>query len=278
MKVEDCIVGVERRGTGGCLDLAFVFAWEFANPLLRLTLVFAVPACALVWLMTSTMTDMLFPSLLIFLFFASLYNGALVGAVGPQVFGVPMSVRGGLRLLRQRIFGYLLLCGCYRFLQVMSGFCFLIPSILVTAHFGHLAEVLILEQSPINKSLSRLSWLGQGGGFGRNVGRAMTLTTFWMLLSAGVFLLIDFLAASLFNVRILSGQLSGNQLSFEDQFAAVTLDNPAFLTAIHVSCWVSYPVVRLAWFFCYLDQRIRNECWDLQLQCRAEAARLEALS
>ena len=38
------------------------------------------------------------------------------------------------------------------------------------------------------------------------------------------------------------------------------------------------PVIRLAWFFCYLDQRIRNECWDLQLQFRAEAARLEELA
>jgi hypothetical protein len=37
-------------------------------------------------------------------------------------------------------------------------------------------------------------------------------------------------------------------------------------------------VIRLAWFFCYLDQRIRNECWDLQLQYRAEAARLEELA
>ncbi|MEZ6063724.1 MAG: hypothetical protein R3C19_25525 [Planctomycetaceae bacterium] len=69
MKVEDCIVSVERRSLGGCLDLAFVFARHFAAPIARLTLMFAIPSCALVWLLTSRATDMLIPSILIFLFF-----------------------------------------------------------------------------------------------------------------------------------------------------------------------------------------------------------------
>ena len=63
-----------------------------------------------------------------------------------------------------------------------------------------------------------------------------------------------------------------------DVFLQLTHDDPAFLTTIQLALWLPYPVIRLAWFFCYLDQRIRNECWDLQLQYRAEAARLEELA
>ena len=61
-------------------------------------------------------------------------------------------------------------------------------------------------------------------------------------------------------------------------FAGLQFLPLAEMTAIQFTIWLPYPVIRLAWFFCYLDQRIRNECWDLQLQFRAEAARLEELA
>ena len=96
MKVEECIVTVERRSIGGCLDLAFVFAREFAGPLSRLWLICALPSCALVWLMASTSTNMLLPSLLVFMFFTAMFNALLVSCMGPQVFGVPISVRAAV--------------------------------------------------------------------------------------------------------------------------------------------------------------------------------------
>jgi hypothetical protein len=43
MRIEDCIVRVERRTGGGCLDLAIVFTQRFIRPILRLLLTFAVP-------------------------------------------------------------------------------------------------------------------------------------------------------------------------------------------------------------------------------------------
>ena len=70
----------------------------------------------------------------------------------------------------------------------------------------------------------------------------------------------------------------GESRSSSDVLRQLILDDPAFLTALQLALWLPYPVVRLAWFFCYLDQRIRNECWDLQLQYRVEAARLEELA
>ena len=81
MKVEDCIVSVERRSVGGCIDLAFVFARQFILPLSTLTLCFAVPSTLLVWLLGESMRrDVLLPCTVIFAFFSTMLGGAMIAA------------------------------------------------------------------------------------------------------------------------------------------------------------------------------------------------------
>ena len=278
MKVEDCIVTVERRTTGGCLDLAFVFAREFSGPLFRLWLICALPSCVLVWMLASVSAGTLIWSMLIFLLFSSIFSALLVACIGPQVFGVPISVRAALRAWRRRFWGWLLLSLVMRFMQAITGFCFVLPSIFVTSYAGHMPEVLLLEQTPVNSVTKRLSWLTGGGGYSRNLGRLLGLMGIWAVLSFGLFLILDFLATTLFNVPIFFKILQDSSQNTGDVFSQLINDDPKVLTAIQLTLWLPYPVIRLAWFFCYLDQRIRNECWDLQLQFRVEAARLEELA
>lgn len=278
MKVEDCIVTVERRTFGGCMDLAFVFAREFAAPLFRLWLICAVPSCLCVWAIVSQTTDMLIPSIMIFMFFSAIFNSLLVACMGPQVFGVPISVRAAVKAWRKRFWSWLLLTFVIRFFQFISGFCLVIPSVFVTAYSGHVAEVLLLEQASLSTVTTRLSWLSGGGGYSRNLGRVLGLFLYWGCMSFGLFLLIDLLSTLLLNRPIFFAIAFDESRDGRDVFMQLTHDDPAFLTTIQLALWLPYPVIRLAWFFCYLDQRIRNECWDLQLQYRAEAARLEELA
>lgn len=278
MRVEECIVTVERRSMGGCLDLAFVFAREFSGPLFRLWLICALPSCVLVWLLATVSAGMLIWSAVIFLFFSSVFSSLLVACMGPQVFGVPISVKASLKAWRSRFWAWLLLSFVMRFMQSVTGFCFVVPSIFVTAYAGHMPEVLLLEQSPVNSVTKRLSWLAGGGGYARNLGRLLGLMLFWMVLSFGLFLIMDFLATTLFNVPLFFKIALDSSRSPEEVFFQLLNDDPKVLTAIQLTAWLPYPVIRLAWFFCYLDQRTRNECWDLQLQFRAEAARLEELA
>ena len=198
--------------------------------------------------------------------------------MGPQVFGVPISVKASLKAWRSRFWAWLLLSFVMRFMQSVTGFCFVVPSIFVTAYAGHMPEVLLLEQSPVNSVTKRLSWLAGGGGYARNLGRLLGLMLFWMVLSFGLFLIMDFLATTLFNVPLFFKIALGSSRSPGEVFFQLLNDDPKVLTAIQLTTWLPYPVIRLAWFFCYLDQRTRNECWDLQLQFRAEAARLEELA
>ncbi|MEZ6124782.1 MAG: hypothetical protein R3C49_16660 [Planctomycetaceae bacterium] len=271
MKVEDCIVSVERRTIGGCIDLAFVFAKRFAGPLLSLTACFAVPSTLLVWLISSEMRhDVMLPSAIIFGFFSMLASGAIVATVGPQVFGVPMSVRAALKGLLQRSLPYIFLGTLAR----MTGFCVVVPLLPVMAWCGHLPEVMFLERSGLNSITQRLSWLCKGGGFSRNLGRILTLTAFWALAAFGLFMVIDVLSGLVFNLPILFGTIAPGP-DLREAFLSKLFDDPAVMTMLQVCLWLTYPIVRLAWFFCYLDQRIRNECWDLELQFRTEAIRLE---
>ncbi|MEZ6063725.1 MAG: hypothetical protein R3C19_25530 [Planctomycetaceae bacterium] len=86
--------------------------------------------------------------------------------------------------------------------------------------------------------------------------------------------MIDMLSDTLFNSPIFFNTIS-NSPDIADALMGRLIDDPGVLTLLQVSLWIPYPVIRLAWFFCYLDQRIRNECWDLELQFRVETNRLE---
>ncbi|MEY3459271.1 MAG: hypothetical protein RL215_2428 [Planctomycetota bacterium] len=278
MKVDDCIVSVERRSLGECLDLAIVFHREFAAPLLRIWLCSAIPACALVWLLTSSNTDMLFPSLLVFLAFSSIYNALLVAAVGPQVFGVPLSLRDAARGWKRRFTAWLVLTLITRFFQFISGFCFILPSIIVTAYLGHYPEILLLEEAPLPSVAARLRWLSGGGGYSRSQSRLFALFGYWAAMSIGTLLTLDLCASTLANKPLFLSLLAAANPRAMETLAQIILDDPAFLTALQLALWIPFPIIRIAWFFCYLDQRIRNECWDLQVQLRVEAARLEQLA
>ncbi|MFO0977197.1 MAG: hypothetical protein U0996_12415 [Planctomycetaceae bacterium] len=271
MKVEDCIVVVERRSLGGCIDLAFVFAREFAGPLFRLWALCAIPSCLTILLFASLSTDLLIISVLVFMFFSAVFNALLVSSMGPQVFGVPISLSQAAKSWRKRLISWFFLTAFSRLAQCI-GFVF------VTAYVGHLPEVLLLEQSKVNGVTSRLSWLCGGGGFGRNLGRVIGLSAFWAGMTVGLFLLIDFLSTTLLNYPILASRRGATSVDQSTLMAQLFLDDARVHVVLQLALWLPYPMIRLAWFFCYLDQRIRNECWDLQVQFRAEAARLEQLA
>jgi hypothetical protein len=189
-----------------------------------------------------------------------------------------MSLRSSIRSWRRRFPAWLLLMLLTRFFQFLSGFCFLLPSVIVTAYAGHFPEVLLLEDAALSKVTARLKWLSAGSGSGRNQGRLAALFGYWSAMTTGIFLVMEFVAGTFIGKPIFFARLIGNSSRFDETFAQLLFDDPAFLTALQLAIWIPYPVIRLAWFFCYLDQRIRNECWDLQVQLRAEAARLEQLA
>ena len=274
MKIEDCIVRVERRSAGGCLDLAIVFTQQHFRPVVRLLLTFAVPSCLITWWVSDGRTDLMLPSAVLFTVFSSLMSATLIATVGPQVFGVPLSTSAGAAAVGRRWVSFLILTTMVRIAQFGLAFCLIVPAMLPTAMAGHLNEVLFLEKTRFRDVSRRLSNLTRGGGLSRNLTRLTGYLMFWAICSLGLFVLIDQLSGWLFNMPIFKGTMISGEDWFE-AFAASIVDDRAVVVLLQAAIWIPFPIVRLAWFFSYLDQRIRNECWDLDLQFRAEALRLE---
>lgn len=64
---------------------------------------------------------------------------------------------------------------------------------------------------------------------------------------------------------------------FFDPALAVTLvgRNPLFVATFVGATLFAYQLARVAWFFTFIDARVRRDCWDLELILAREAKRLE---
>ncbi len=64
---------------------------------------------------------------------------------------------------------------------------------------------------------------------------------------------------------------------FFDPALAMTLigRNPLFAATFAVAALFAYQLGRVAWFFTFIDARVRRDCWDLELILAREANRLE---
>ncbi len=274
MKVEDCIVEVKRRSAAGCIDLAFVFHREFARPVLSLMLVFAVPTIVASWLVLTVADDQFVWTLVLWSVMSGLYGGALVAGIGPRVFGQHFSVRRSLADLWNRfgVFaGWLVLI---RLAQILASFCLLAPAALLVPWTGFLAENLFLEQAPAGAVAKRMSEMASAGAFWLVLGRFFLLAMLFLLIVFGLFSGVNLLASFLLNIPVGFNRVDVSELDGFPKFIALFSD--PFTGVIFQAClWLATPLARLAWFFFYLDSRIRSECWDLDVAFQAEAIRLE---
>ena len=62
---------------------------------------------------------------------------------------------------------------------------------------------------------------------------------------------------------------------FEPDLALSALGRSPLFAATALAAWLfAYQIGRLAWFFVYLDARVRRDCWDMELLLAREAKRL----
>jgi hypothetical protein len=92
----------------------------------------------------------------------------------------------------------------------------------------------------------------------------------------------DFASSHLLGLPILLGRLKIDMSYFENFWYAMghalqfLWSDPIVVTAALAVAFLVYPIGRLAWFFCYIDVRVRRDCWDVELSIIQEAERLEA--
>jgi|GEM_PF-1394538 hypothetical protein len=148
-----------------------------------------------------------------------------------------------------------------------------VPGIPLAARYGFVAERACLTQLSRrlhHRGTDELIKSELGDLFLRLCGIGM----FFCLLWAVLFFTLDVLCSLLFQTDILLGKL-GELDIFSEQFWAFMATDPLLLTTLTGTALLAYPFVRIAWFLCYIDLRVRRDCWDLELSLSREAARLK---
>lgn len=287
-------LAIRQRGLLETLDLALLVVRQFGLPLLRCTLAVIVPLAlgnhALVgWMAQQAAEEARFPAgylfsmaLLVFLE-SPLLAAAVVAYLGPAVFGQQRSLREVLHALVQRGGALLMVHGLARGILpawglmlavdrlegpgplAVLGWLVLVPWVALVRTFRpYVNEVLLLEQMS----------LGPGRSQRLHSPAAGTLLLEGMVLAAvGVCLSLSVVLAGL----LLWGVL------FSDWPLARGADSDAWQgnwggLKLHLVCpaglWVVGLYLAVVRFLRYLDLRIRNEGWEIELQVRAEARRL----
>lgn len=275
MKLDGAIFAIEQRTVGNCIDLAIVFLRQHFWGVTLLVGFFAVPSIVLTWWLTARADWRLFGCLLLFALESPFCGSALVAAAGPRVFGEEFSPLKGLRALRRRLGIFLWILPLVRLLSIGALWILVIPGYMIATRYGFLAEILLLENCPFKDYETRLSDL-MNETYMALVGRLVTIVLFFAISVGSLFVLVDLTSGMLLGLPIFYGRISSLAYFQDEVFTLLTLD-PRVATVLVAVCWLVYPVTRLAWMFCYLDVRIRKEGWDVEIDFRVEARRLEAV-
>ena len=145
---------------------------------------------------------------------------------------------------------------------------------------GFLTEQAVLSRLDKKLHDRRTSELLQGELVDLLV-RGALITGYCAILCGVVFLTCDLLAWSM-SFPILIGRIAEGidpQYFETDEITnavwLVLTTDPVVVTALLAVALALYPVGRLAWLLCYVDLRVRRDCWDMELQILQETRRLE---
>jgi hypothetical protein len=156
-------------------------------------------------------------------------------------------------------------------LALLGVMCWGLPFVPLATRYGFLPELVILEQLRGRRIEKRIGEIMRHT-FWSATGRYVVIGLFATAVFISVFTVIDLGSGVLLGIPIFFGRLSS--LFGEEVFYVMFFD-PLVVSTLSATAWLVYPLARLAWFFCYIDARIRKEGWDVELSFRIEAQKLQ---
>jgi hypothetical protein len=285
MKLDQVTIPIEPRFLGESIDLAAALYRTDYRQVIGLTLLFGAPALLLGWLLNVFAGMGLWSHLVLFYFLSPLLGAVLVAGEGPRVFGEPFTVRAALSRFAAHLPRLLICLWTPRAVLCGIGFClyameprllvvFLPAALFLSRHSTLTREVILLEQLQRGRLHRRVKDLNRGRP-AVVIGQVLGTQIFFGCVVVIVFILIDLTSNVVLGMPVLLGRLP-----FEDLGSALPHllgSDPRVILILMATMWIFYPLARLTLFLCYIDIRIREECWDLELDFRVEAQRLEAL-
>jgi hypothetical protein len=273
MKIEEARLVIEPRSVGACIDLACLFLRTHAAKVLGQTLMLVVPSSAITYYVAATMSGGWLVSIGLYLFLSPFLGAAIVAGAGHWVFGEPFTIAGSLKTVAARFWSLVYFLLLSRTIVAVTGVtCWGVFVVPLETRYGFLQEIVLLEQLR-GRHVGRRMGEIMSHTFWTAMGRYTTIVLFAVAVSISMFTIIDIGAGTLLGYPIVIGRTS---TFFSEELFYLLIWDPLAITTLSATVWLVYPLARLAWFFCYIDARIRKEGWDVELRFRVESHRLQA--
>ncbi|MCY2967081.1 MAG: hypothetical protein NT069_26170 [Planctomycetota bacterium] len=283
MKFDQATIPLVPRTLSNCLDLAMLILRRGMRGYLWRWLLVALPTCALVyWLAYRFECNVFFAGVIAFV--ASGPLGLLTAAAtAPPAFGDPLSVSRAFRRLGPGTIFVLLRSLAVRILSLVGLVVCIAPGVYLILRDSFFAEQRLLSKLSSQLHDRRTDKLLRGE-WNDLLGRAMPLVIHGVLLWGVLLFTLDFASSWLLGQPILFGRLGVDNkyvADFGETFIAILKflwSDPVVETAAVAVALFVYIDIRIAWFLCYIDVRVRRDCWDIELQISQETERLAASS
>ena len=279
MRFDQVAIPLVPRTTSNCLDLAICFLRQYLAPIGGLWASIAVPACVLTYVLVDRYEFTMSLAMAVFFFATSPLGLVLMWGAAPCAFGEPFTFRGTWARLGWRGLGLLARGLGLRILIGMGCLLFLFPGWYVALRTGFFVEQAALSSMARHLHDRRADELLKGE-IGDLYVRSAGIFAFCALLWLVLLFTADFLSKHLLGFPLLLDRLGVDLAYLKDGESAAYVTrflwgDPVVVTAALAVALLVYPIGRLAWFFCYVDVRVRRDCWDMELQILQEAERLE---
>jgi hypothetical protein len=170
-------------------------------------------------------------------------------------------------------------------LLTLLGFClFILPGWWIGVRSSFFPEKSFLSSMEGRSQDRRTSEL-INQELGQLTQRSLSTGLMMLCVIVCLFATVDYFSNLLFHKPILWGQVltaNGGAYSVEDDpfdyFSDLLAHDPLVLSVLTGVILFVYPIVRFAWFFCYIDLRVRGDFWDLELRFQKEVERLQETS
>ena len=290
MRFDHVNIAFVPRNSANCLALAIMFFGRFLVPILKLWALFAIPACILVYLLSYYFLVDLRVAITVAYFATSPLGVLLTWNSALFTFGNSKGFPSLRSQLNPQLILLMIRCLFDRTLLFLGvalifftgnafialGFIYLLfPGIWLALRNGFRVEQSSLNYAGIASQEGtshdhRMKDL-VSHDFGTLFVRGAITFIFCYLLTFVLFITFDYLSYSLLEFPILIGQIpylfdpESVDQSVSNIILLVTSD-PRVLTFLTGFILLIYPIGRIAWFFTFIDLRVRLDCWDMELR------------
>ena len=291
MRFQRMNVALVPRNSFNCLDLAIRFYGRFLIPVLKLWAVIALPTCLLIYLLSYYFLIEMKTAVTVAYYASSPLGVLLTWNSALFTFGNTQGMASLSRQFQPRMIPLMLRCLLDRALLFIGPALLFYTDTFGTSMLGILymffPGIWLALRNGFRVEQAALKYIGIAAQeenshdhrtkdlisthFGTLFWRGLWTFFFCYLLTCILFITFDYLCYTLLEINILIGQMP---YAFDPDNIGDPISNallllstdPRVLTVFTGFILLIYPIGRLAWFFTYIDLRVRYDCWDMELR------------